>query len=176
MSKKLPATAHTTATAPRVTDLMRMKRRLDPSLDKPYFVGTNERNGCIHAQFGVRLDKTAQRAYCLKCGTEISLFDALWNYHHAEERLVATLEGLDRHDQQEAERKERDQKRRPFMRAVKDFKPVRDMTLKTEPVVARIYTLECGHTRKLDGDRDFKKVHCSQCQMEANTVRGGSKQ
>lgn len=172
MSKKLPASAKIHGNGkPRVTQAQRVAARLDPLLDKPYFTPSNERNGCIHSQFGVRLDKTAQRAYCLKCGTEIALFDALWNYHHAEERLVHTLQQLDEHDKRDAEKKQRDKERRPFMRAVTGTKAHRDMELKSEPVVAITYTLECGHTRRMDGDRRFTKVHCSTCQMEDATAR-----
>jgi len=173
MSKKLPATAHTHAAAPRVTQTMQVKARLDPLLDKPYFATTTRSTHCLHQQFGVRLDKQTQRAYCLKCNEEIALFDALWNYHHAEERLVATLRNLDEHDRREADRQQRDKARRPFMRKVTSTKDVHDMTLKSEPVTGRIYTLECGHTREMDGERRFEKVHCHQCQQAANPVKGG---
>ena len=128
---------------------------------------------CIHSHYGVLLDKTTQRAYCTNCKQEIALFDALWDYHQAEQRLVQTLQNLDAHDERELAKKAREKERRPFMRKVTSYEQVRDMTLKAEPVTGRVYTLECGHTRQLDGDREFKQVHCSQCQMEANTVRGG---
>jgi len=167
MSKKLPATAHINAVAPRVTQTMAVKARLDPALNKPYFEPTHRSGGCIHMQFGVRLDKQTQRAYCLNCREEIALFDALWNYHHAEDRLIGHLHQLDEHDKREVAKKERDKERRPFMRAVKSWKAVHDMELKSEPVVARIYTLECGHTRKMDGDRSFDRVHCHECQSAA---------
>jgi len=170
MSKKLPATAQVNATAPRVTQTMAVKARLDPLLDKPYFQPVTRSNMCTHSMYGVKLDKQTQRAYCLKCGEELALFDALWNYHHAEERLVGTLRQLDEHDKREAAKKERDRERRPFMRNVKGWKAVRDMTLKTEPTVARIYELECGHKRKMDGDRSFERVHCNDCQSAAKAA------
>ena len=168
-SRRLPASAKVTSASPRVTHVQRMAARLDPSLDQPYFKSKPTSHACMHSQFGVTLDKQAQRAYCNRCGEEIALFDALWNYHHAEERLVSTLHSLDEYDKREAAKKQRDKERRPFMRAVKGFKCIRDMTLKTEPVVARDYELECGHRRKMDGDRSFEKVHCHQCQQAAAT-------
>jgi hypothetical protein len=159
--------------APRVEQTQAVKARLDPLLNKPYFEIARGSMNCTHSQYGILLDKTTQRAYCLNCKQEIALFDALWNYHQAEQRLVHHLQSLDEHDKREAEKKKRDKERRPFMRKVTDTKAVRDMSLKAEPVVAQIYTLECGHERKMDGDRRFEKVHCSACQMKANTVVGG---
>ena len=167
MSSRLPDTAKITSTKPRVDQTLTVKARLEPQLNKPYFTETAKSMSCIHSHYGVRLDKTKQRAYCNKCGEEIALFDALWDYHQAEQRLVATLQGLDDHDKREAAKKERDRERRPFMRTVKSSKAVRDMDLKSEPVIARIYTLECGHERRMDGDRNFEKVHCMECQSKA---------
>lgn len=166
-SSRLPDTAKIRSEKPRVDQTLAVKARLEPRLNKPYFTPTGTSMACIHHHYGVRLDKTAQRAYCIQCGTEIALFDALWDYHQAEQRLVQTLQGLDEHDKREAERKRRDKERRPFMRAVKSTKPVHDMTLKEEPIIAQIYTLECGHTRQMDGDRRFDRVHCHQCQSAA---------
>lgn len=175
MSAKLPATAKTTSNGPRVQQTQAVKARLDPLLNEPYFDTVRRGGGCIHAHYGVKLDKQTQRAYCNKCGEEIALFDALWNYHHAEERLVQTLQSLDDHDKREAEKKARDRERRPFMRNVKGWKNVHDMTLKEEPVVARIYELECGHKRRMDGDRSFERVHCSECQLAAKTAEAAKK-
>lgn len=155
---------------PRVDQQLAVKARLQPGLNKPYFAVANRSMSCIHSHYGVTLDKTTQRAYCNNCKQEIALFDALWDYHHAEQRLVQTLQSLDEHDERQVAKKERDKARRPFMRAVKSTKDVRDMTLKSEPVIARIYTLECGHTRKMDGDRSFDRVHCHQCQTAAKAA------
>jgi len=142
MSAKLPATAKTNSTGPRVGQTQAVKARLDPTLNKPYFEPVRRSGGCVHAHYGVKLDKQTQRAYCNKCGEEIALFDALWNYHIAEERLVSTLQSLDDHDKREAAKKQRDAERRPFMRKVTTWTAERDMDLKSEPVVARIYELE----------------------------------
>lgn len=175
-SWKHPATVHINKPedgSPRVEQTQAVKARLEPLLNQPYFSIARGSASCMHQQYGVLLDKTAQRAYCLNCKAEIALFDALWNYHQAEDRLVHHLQSLDMHDKAEAEKKRRDQERRPFMRNVTSTKAVRDMSLKAEPVVAQVYTLECGHTRKMDGDRSFRRVHCSTCQMEANKVVGG---
>lgn len=171
-----PATVHINPTKdgePRVDQTQVVKARLEPLLNRPYFEMARTSMSCIHSQYGVLLDKTTQRAYCLNCKHEIALFDALENYHRAEERLVGHLQQLDMRDKAEIAKKQRDKERRPFMRIVTDHKVVRDKDLKAEPVIARIYTLECGHTRRMEGDRDMRRVHCSTCQMEAHTVHGG---
>lgn len=151
-------------TAPNVAAIA---ARLDPSLNEPYFNVVRESYGCTHAQHGVKLDKTKQRAYCRKCGEEIALFDALWNYHHAEERLVGTLQEMKRMQQQEFERKQREKERRPFLREVVGRVARKDMTLKSEPVIGYVNELECGHKRQQNGDRHLKRVTCNDCKMAA---------
>lgn len=143
-----------------------VKARLDPSLNDPYFDEVRS-NGCIHAQYGVKLDATKQRAYCKSCGAEIALWDVLWNYHHAEQRLVATLQEMKRMQQQEIERKQRDKERRPFVREVVGRVARKDMTLKSEPVIGYVNELECGHRRQQNGDRHLKRVTCHDCKMAA---------
>lgn len=160
--------------APRVAQVQAVKARLEPRLNKPYFEIAKQSMTCIHSHYGVLLDKVTQRAFCNNCKQEIALFDALWDYHQAEQRLVHTLQNLDDHDKREAAKKERDRERRPFMRKVKSTKNVHDMTLKSEPVIARIYELECGHKRKMDGDRTFEKVHCHECQSKAKAAPASS--
>ena len=144
-----------------------VKARLDPRLNDPYFDEVRSHSGCIHATHGVRLDATKQRAYCKQCGEEIALWDALWNYHHAEQRLVATLQEMKRMQQHEIERKQRDKERRPFVREVVGRVARKDMTLKSEPVIGYVNELECGHKRQQNGDRRISRMTCTDCKAAA---------
>lgn len=153
--------------AVNVTQTQVVKARLDPRLNEPYFSEVRSTGGCLHAMYGVRLDQTKQRAYCKSCGEEIALFDALWNYHHAEQRLVATLEQMKRMKQDEIDRKQRGRERRPFVREVVGRVARKDMTLKTEPIIGYMNELECGHKRQQNGDRRVQRMTCYDCKNAA---------
>ena len=146
-----------------------VKARLDPKLNEPYFSVIKDVgfSGCQHAQHGVKLDKTKQRAYCKQCGEEIALFDALWNYHHAEERLVGTLQQMQKMRDDEAARKLREKERRPFVREVVGRVARKDMTLKAEPIIGYVNELECGHKRQQNGERHISRMTCTDCKAAA---------
>lgn len=165
MPKNVPSVA--------VTQTQIVKARLDPSLNAPYFdeVKGAPSYACLHVQHGVKLDKTKQRAYCKGCGEEIALFDALWNYHHAEQRLVATLQEMKRMQQDEIARKQRDKERRPFVREVVGRVARKDMTLKSEPIIGYVNELECGHKQQQNGDRHLKHMTCHECKMAASKAK-----
>lgn len=150
-----------------VSNAQRIAARLDPGLNRPYFVVKSSGGGCLHLQCGVRLDETTQRAYCLGCGNELALFDALMNYHRAEQRLVATLSEIQRHMKMEQERKQREKERRPFLREVTSRRERKDMSLKAEPVIGYELTLECGHTQDQKDTRRLNRVTCHTCRYEA---------
>jgi len=152
-----------------VTQTQIVKARLDPRLNEPYFSVIKDAgfSGCQHAQHGVKLDKTKQRAYCKKCGEEIALFDALWNYHHAEERLVGTLQQMQKMRDDEAARKQRERERRPFVREVVGRVARKDMTLKAEPIIGYVNELECGHKQQQNSDRHLSRVTCHECKNAA---------
>lgn len=147
--------------------LSTIKARLDPTLNEPYFSESKSGGGCLHLHYGVRLDETTQRAYCKKCGVEIALFTALWNYHHAEQRLVRTLEDIKRREQAEIDKKAREKERRPFLRAVSSRKAVKDMSLKAEPTIGFELTLECGHVVDSKNTRHLSNVTCHECKNDA---------
>lgn len=156
------------AAASTLTQTQIVKARLDPKLNEPYFSEVKDASTrCLHIQYGVKLDQTKQRAYCKECGTEIALFDALWNYHHAEQRLVGTLQEMKRMQQQEEERKQRERERRPFLREVVGRAARKDMSLKAEPIIGYMNELECGHKQQQNGDRHLRHVTCHQCRNDA---------
>lgn len=153
--------------AANVTQTQIVKARLDPRLNEPYFEEARTSGGCIHAMYGVKLDNTKQRAYCKQCGEEIALWDALWNYLRAEQRLVATLQEMKRMQQQEIDRKQRDKERRPFVREVVGRVARKDMSLKAEPIIGYVNELECGHKQQQNGDRRLHRVTCHECKSVA---------
>lgn len=144
-----------------------IKARLDPTLNEPYFEVASSGGGCLHVQYGVRLDETTHRAYCKKCGAEIALFDALMNYHKAETRLVGTLQEMKRMRAQDEEKKQREKERRPFLREVRGRTAKKDMTLKAEPTIGYDLELECGHKFYSSGERRLNRVTCHECKNAA---------
>jgi hypothetical protein len=156
-------TAKTAKVSVSAATLATIKARLDPRLNEPYFSKEASGKRCLHVQHGVRLDVTTHRAYCKECGSEIALFDALMNYHDAETRLVSTLAEMKRMRADEIERKNREKERRPYLRAVRNRKAKKDMTLKAEPIIGYDLELECGHTVYSSGDRRMNNVTCHEC-------------
>lgn len=144
-----------------------IKARLDPTLNEPYFQVGASGGGCLHVQYGVRLDETTHRAYCQKCGAEIALFDALMNYHKAETRLVGTLQEIKRLQAAEVEKKQREKERRPYLREVRGRTAKKDMTLKAEPTIGFDLELECGHKFYSSGERRLNRVTCHECKNAA---------
>jgi len=157
--------------------LAKVKARLCPWLDEPYFEVTPRylamaQNRCTHENHGVRLDETDRTATCKGCGKPVDPFDALLHYAASEQRLVGTRKAINDAQQAEVARKQREKDRRPFARAVVRRTARKDLTLKAEPVVGYALTLECGHTVDVGEGNRFRRVTCSQCEQDARRKRG----
>lgn len=155
--------------ARRVRDLVaRVKARLDPRLDEPYFETIGEfdymaKKQCVHNEAGALLDTVERKVFCKKCKRQIDPFDALVAYANAERRLVRTAQTIRDAEKRERERQQREKERRPFARRVVRRDPIRDERMKDEPVIGQRLTLECGHTRDVGPDNRFKRVTCGVC-------------
>ena len=148
-----------------------VKARLRPELNEPFFEVVNEWSGgmtrCRHREHGFRLDTIDRRAICKGCGKDVDAFDALVAYAKSETRLLSTRQRIEDAEKRERDRKAREKARRPFGRAVNSVRAVKDLTLKTEPVIGYTLTLECGHSAECGPNRKPRMVTCRQCQADA---------
>ena len=162
--------------------LAKVKARLCPWLDEPYFEVTPRylamaQNRCTHENHGVRLDETDRTATCKGCGKQVDPFDALLHYAASERRLVETRKAIKAAAEAEVARKHREKDRRPFARAVVRRTARKDLSLKAEPVIGYTLTLECGHTREVGECNRFRRVTCGQCEEVARrTAVAGANQ
>ena len=150
-----------------VDRIARVKARLHPELDQPYFTvvpGYMNGNRCDHKNHGVSLDETDRVVTCNFCKKAIDPFEALLNYAASERRLVGTLEAIRKAREDEERRKQRDKDRRPYARKVTAKKAIKDLAQKTEPTTGYELTLECGHKSECGPDRVPKMKTCYECE------------
>jgi len=105
---------------------------------------------------------------------KVDPFNALLHYAASEQRLVYQREQEHRMAQRETHAKERSKRTRPFVRAVVNVEPVKDFTLKAEPVIGHTLTLECQHKVAVGVDGITKTRTCGQCAAAATTARAGT--
>lgn len=150
----------------------RVKARLNPKLNEPYFqlhpkYMAMAKNQCTHENHGVDLIEVDRSVLCKGCRKHIDPFDALLHYAASEQRLIATRNQIAQMQQREADKKSRAKARRPFVRKVVRWIARKDMTLKAEPVIGYDIELECGHSGKCGPDRKVKNITCRECEMAA---------
>lgn len=155
-----------------VSQVARVKARLDQRLNEPYFTVVPRymamaQKRCTHEDHGVELDETDRTAYCNGCRTLVDPFQALLHYAASEQRLVATRLAIEEAQERERRQKQREKDRKPFARAVLRRTERKDLSLKAEPVIGQTLTLECGHTRDVGPDNRFRRVTCAVCEVEA---------
>ena len=148
--------------------LAKVKARLCPWLDEPYFQVTPRymamaQQRCTHEDHGVRLDETDRTVTCKNCGKQVDPFQALLHYAASEQRLVSARQQIEQAQEAEVARKQREKDRRPFARAVVKRTERKDLSLKAEPVIGYTLTLECGHTMEVGEGNRFRRVTCGQC-------------
>ena len=150
-----------------VDRIARVKARLHPELDTPYFAvvpSYMKGNRCDHKNCGVSLDETDRVVTCNGCKKPVDPFEALLNYAASEQRLVGTLEAIRKAKEDEEKRKQRDKDRRPYARKVVGKKPKKDLAQKAEPIIGYDLTLECGHKSECGPDRVPKMKTCYDCE------------
>lgn len=150
--------------------------RLHPSDDDDPFFHVIDRFSymgaklCTHDRTGFSLDEIARVVKCRQCGEVVDAFDALLAYAGSEKRLVRARAAIVEHAEKEAEKRERKAAREPFLRRVVKRTPIKDKTLKAEPVVGYRLKLACGHVTRWDGERPPRHRTCATCQ----TLKGGA--
>jgi len=147
--------------------------------DKPFFtvLPRPQWPDCDHSRRGVEIDRTKRTVYC-KCGAQLDPLDALLIYAATEQRLVSTRADIERHQREEAEKKQREAERKPFLREVRGFYQVCNPTPPNGDgaMVGYDVSLSCGHTIRWAsrGRRHPKqRLTCDVClRMERAKTKG----
>ena len=168
--KKKPASIeiqhdHSVAT----TQVERVRARVRPDLDTPYFEMKQKQYGvprCEHDEHGVVLDKHDRRVYCKGCKILIDPFEALVAFAASERRLISVRDDIRKRQEREVYQQAREKERRPFVRKLTNRVAVKHKTLKEEPVIGYVVTLECGHALETSATH-YKTLTCTTCQGEA---------
>jgi hypothetical protein len=152
------------------SDIEKIKAKLDPRLNQAYFEVETEHmrsNKCNHRNCGVRLLVPERRVICKGCNEQIDAFDALQHYAASEQRLVSVRNDILEAEKREERRKQADKERRPWLRNVQSWHARKDLSLKAEPIIGWMLTLECGHKKGVDGERKPNRVTCRECEAAA---------
>lgn len=152
-----------------VDQVERVKRRIDPSLETPYFVMREKGVAkCSHVDVGVELDEANRTAICRGCKQPVDLFDALWNYAESERRLVLAAERIKKFSEEKDAKNQRNRERMNHVKKVISSKP-RWTGIDSENMEqdGHTLTLECTHEMIWKQTRIPNEATCQTCRRAA---------